>query len=186
MKAAQLKALCKERGLKVSGKKTELQERLREHFLVPPVPELEEDKELESMTEEDLRHALFGRGMTNVEGTREELLQRYKTDLEFVAQIKTATSPDGSAGYTAVSEALEDAAKRDGGLIAEVLDEVKAKTQIESKNIDLTVTSLGMSPIKFTAGGAPSVTADVLRTLAGDPFADPPRYGTVCCCGVAC
>ena len=27
-------------------------------------------------------------------------------------------------------------------------------------------------------GGAPSVTADVLRKLAGDPFGDEPKYGT--------
>ena len=33
MTAVQLKALCKEQGLKVSGKKDELKERLREHFL---------------------------------------------------------------------------------------------------------------------------------------------------------
>jgi DNA polymerase-1 len=35
-----------------------------------------------------------------------------------------------------------------------------------------------MKPTKFTAGGAPSCTADVLRGLAGDPFADPPNYGS--------
>jgi hypothetical protein len=39
---------------------------------------------------------------------------------------------------------------------------------------------LGLKPEKFTVGGAPSVTADVIRKLAGDPFADPPKYGTVC------
>ena len=33
MTATQLKALCKEQGLKVSGKKDDLKERLREHFL---------------------------------------------------------------------------------------------------------------------------------------------------------
>jgi SAP domain len=33
MSATQLKALCKEQGLKVAGKKDELSERLRQHFL---------------------------------------------------------------------------------------------------------------------------------------------------------
>ena len=36
-----------------------------------------------------------------------------------------------------------------------------------------------MTPTKFTAGGAPSVTADVLRGLAGDPTLDDPKYGAV-------
>ena len=45
--------------------------------------------------------------------------------------------------------------------------------------MDITITSLGMEPDKFTSGGAPSATTDVLRKLAGDPFADPPQYGKV-------
>lgn len=49
----------------------------------------------------------------------------------------------------------------------------------EPKFVDVTIPSLGMKPEKFTAGGAPSVTADVLRGLAGDPFEDPPKYGSV-------
>ena len=36
MTAAQLKAVCKERGLKLSGKKDELKERIREHFMSGP------------------------------------------------------------------------------------------------------------------------------------------------------
>ena len=33
MTAVQLKAICKEQGLKLSGKKEDLKERIREHFL---------------------------------------------------------------------------------------------------------------------------------------------------------
>ena len=43
MKAAQLKSLCKEYGLKVSGKKAELQERLRGHFLAAGMKEQQID-----------------------------------------------------------------------------------------------------------------------------------------------
>ena len=48
-----------------------------------------------------------------------------------------------------------------------------------SKFIDVTIESLGLEPVKYTAKGTPSVTADVLRQLAGEPFADPPKYGLV-------
>ncbi|OEU16643.1 DNA/RNA polymerase [Fragilariopsis cylindrus CCMP1102] len=54
---------------------------------------------------------------------------------------------------------------------------LKEKSMEKSKFIDVTVRSIGMDAIKHTAGGAPSVTADVLRELAGDPFEDPPKYG---------
>ncbi|CAN0143192.1 unnamed protein product, partial [Hapterophycus canaliculatus] len=43
---------------------------------------------------------------------------------------------------------------------------------------DLTISSLGMQPIKFTASGAPAVSMDVLRHLAGEPHENPPKYGS--------
>ena len=56
--------------------------------------------------------------------------------------------------------------------------DLKAKAQEEPKWVDVTIPSIEMEPFKFTVGGAPSVTADVLRKLAGDPFGDEPKYGT--------
>lgn len=35
---------------------------------------------------------------------------------------------------------------------------------------ELTISSLGMEPTKFTASGSPSVTIDVLKQLAGSPY----------------
>jgi hypothetical protein len=184
MKATQLKILCKERGLKVAGKKEELKERLKEHFIAsaqpapPASPVDSEFDDIDSMPEEDLRDALKAR-MQSGAGTREELLSRLKSDIEFTSGLLTATSPDDRDGYIALSEALEHAAKNEGGAITEYLNELKAKSKEVPKHIALTVTSLNLEPEKFTAGGAPSVTADVLRKLAGDPFGDPPTYGTV-------
>jgi hypothetical protein len=57
---------------------------------------------------------------------------------------------------------------------------LQEKPPAEPKYVDVTISSIGMTPEKFTVGGAPSVTADVLRKLAGDPFDDPPRFGMVC------
>ena len=64
-------------------------------------------------------------------------------------------------------------------MLREILEDVKEQSQKKLKNVDVTVTSIGMTPNKFTAGGAPSVTADVLREFAGDPLGDDPKYGTV-------
>jgi len=58
-----------------------------------------------------------------------------------------------------------------------ILDDLKEKSSAEPKFVNVTIKSIGMEPGKFTAGGAPSVTADVLRGLAGDPFGDNPKYG---------
>jgi hypothetical protein len=181
MKATQLKILCKERGLKVAGKKAELQQRLKDHFIAsaqPASPVESETDGLEDMPDDDLRDTLKARGQSSA-GTREELLSRLKSDIEFTSELITAAAPDGRDGYIALSEALEHAAKNEGGAISEYLNELKQKSEEIPKYIALTVTSLDLEPEKFTAGGAPSVTADVLRKLAGDPFGDPPTYGTV-------
>ncbi|KAA0167896.1 hypothetical protein FNF31_00224 [Cafeteria roenbergensis] len=46
------------------------------------------------------------------------------------------------------------------------------------KQRDLWVPGLGLEPVEYTAGGWPAASAAVLRSVAGDPTADPPQYGT--------
>jgi hypothetical protein len=176
MTGVQLKALCKEQGIKVAGKKAELQDRLREHFLSSSQAEAEKD-EFDSMSDEELRLSLAARDLATT-GDRDELLTRLREDIMYIRELETAIPPDAANGYRTISEALEAAAKN-GGTVSDILAEVHAKTSAGSKYVDVTITSLGMQPGKYTAGGAPSVTADVLRGLAGDPFEDPPRYGSV-------
>jgi hypothetical protein len=180
MKAAQLKVLCKENGLKVSGKKAELQERLRGHYLASSevstsAPEVDD---FDAMTDDDLKHACISRNLDH-EGKRKELLNRLRQDVSYTLELFAATADRSSDGYRTITEALEAASKSDGGSLKEILDDLKEKSNAEPKYVDVTVKSIGMTPEKFTAGGAPSVTADVLRGLAGDPFADPPKYGRV-------
>lgn len=175
MKAVQLKALCKEYGLKVSGKKSELQERLRGHFLNADSDVGEDD--YDSMDESELKDVCVTRGLPAT-GSRKTLLDRIREDVAFALELLSASSDGGTDGYKSISLALEEAAANDGGTLKEILSDLKAKSQEEPKWVDVTVTSLGMAPTKFTAGGAPSCTADVLRGLAGDPFADPPKYGS--------
>ena len=112
-------------------------------------------------------------------GTRQELLERLQGDIQFANRIVNEKDPASMDDCVAISEVLERAAKKDGGALAEYLEEVKIKTATPSKYVEVKVTSLGLEPETATAGGAPSVTAAVLKKLAGDPFADPPRYGTV-------
>eukprot|EP00980_Cylindrotheca_fusiformis_P015853 scaffold4637_cov128-Cylindrotheca_fusiformis.AAC.24 len=175
MTAAQLKALCKEHGLKVSGKKAGLQDRLREHFLSSSQAEAEKD-EFALMSDEELRLSLAARDL-ETSGDRSALLARLREDIMYIRDLETAIPPDAANGYRTISEALEAAAKN-GGTVGEILAAVNEKISAEPKTIDVTITSLGMQPEKYTMGGAPSVTADVLRGLAGDPFQDPPRYGS--------
>jgi hypothetical protein len=57
------------------------------------------------------------------------------------------------------------------------LKELDEKKKATAKYIDIKIKSIGMAPEKFTSGGSPLVTANVLWELAGDPFSDPPKYG---------
>jgi DNA polymerase-1 len=172
MTVAQLKALCKEQGLKASGKKADLKERLREN--VQTTASQDEEDEFGKMTDEELRVATIARNLTPA-GDRETLLKQLREDETHIRELESKI-PEAVA-YTSITEALEAAAKR-GGITEEILAEIEEKSNMESKFFDVSVTSLGMIPGKFTAGGAPSVTADVLKGLAGDPYEDPPRYGS--------
>ena len=173
MTAVQLKALCKEYGLKVAGKKALLKERLSEHLLSDPINEVEDD-EFDQMSDDELRQAVTARNLDEG-GDRSELLKRLRDDIQYMHDLETAVAPNAS-GYRTIIEALE-AAATEGGVTEEILASLKEKSMEKSKFIDVTVRSIGMDAIKHTAGGAPSVTADVLRELAGDPFEDPPKYG---------
>lgn len=175
MTAVQLKALCKERGLKVSGKKAELQDRLREHFLTTSTLQPGED-EFDTMSDTELQQSLAARTL-GTNGDRADLLERLRLDLQFTQDLQNAVPPDEAHGYRTIGEALEAVAKN-GGAMEEILAQLKAKSDQKPKTVDVTIKSLGMKPDKQTAGGAASVTADVLRSLAGDPFENPPRYGS--------
>ena len=186
MKVAQLKLLCKENGLKISGKKSELQERLRGHYLASITADASSSNamlpegDFETMPDDDLRDACTARNLER-SGTRKQLLDRLRQDTSYSLELFSATADRSSDGYLTISKALEAAAKSNGGALKEILDDLKEKSNAEPKNVDITIRSIGMTPEKATAGGAPSVTADVLRGLAGDPFADPPKYGKVRC-----
>ena len=100
-----------------------------------------------------------------------------RQDVSFSLELFSATADRSTDGYQSISEALEAAAQSEtGSSLKEILDDLKEKSNnAEPKYVDLTIKSIGMKPEKFTAGGAPSVTADVLRGLTGDPFGDPPK-----------
>lgn len=176
MKSDQLKALCKEYGLKVSGKKIELQERLRGHFLAAG-QDIQQD-DYDSLPDAELKDICATRGLAD-NGNRKALLERIRQDVSFTLELLSASTEGSTDGYKSISEALEAAAASDGGTLKDILKDLKAKSQEEPKWVDVTIASIGMIPTAFTAGGAPSCTAVVLRGLAGDPFADPPQYGLV-------
>jgi hypothetical protein len=189
MKAGDLKALCKEYGLKVSGKKAELQQRLRGHFQlmatssdsVAAADSVIDD--YKSMSVEDLRDACRARSIETKGKKKNDLIKNLRDDDSFAreisAEIMRNPQRDSSATYRTISELLEEAVDSgENGALNTILRGLRAKNEEEPKYVDVMIKSLGMKPEKFTVGGAPSATADVLRKLAGDPFADPPKYGS--------
>jgi hypothetical protein len=179
MKVTQLKAFCKDCGLSSAGKKSELQERLR-HYLAQgnQKPDTKNVDDLDSMTEEDLRHALISNGIQPT-GSKAELIERYREDQAYLTVLNSVQPTSDRDSCIIVCNQMELAAKKNGGVLLEYLNEVKANMNKIPKYIDVTVQSLGLKPDVYTAGGAPSVTANVLAQLAGKPFADPPIYGSV-------
>lgn len=181
MTGVQLKALCKELGLKQSGTKSEIQERLRGHFLVQTKgqDELSRDThdDFEAMSDDDLRCSLIARGLNSV-GTRKQLLDRLRDDSAYALELLSASSPKDRDGYETISQALRAAADRDGGSLQEILGEVRKKANAQSKYVDVRIKSIGIQPETYTNGGAPSATAKVIRALAGDPFREVPKFGT--------
>lgn len=183
MLAKELKEICKDNGLKVSGKKADLKERIIEHHrkeareeaqraagvnATPPedaTPSPEDD--YESMTAEDLKHALRSRGLS-VRGKRETLIKRLREDSETIKEF-LKISPEVK---------MDALARVQAAALREYLKDKKSADKTR-KFVNVTIKSLELEPEKYTAGGAPSVTADVLRKLAGEPFADPPKYGSV-------
>jgi DNA polymerase I-like protein with 3'-5' exonuclease and polymerase domains len=196
MKADQLKLLCKEYGLKVSGKKAELQQRLRGHFQLldsgdisnlSPRGAKNNVDDYDSMSVNDLRDTCRVRGV-EATGKKSALVKALREDDAYSREITAAhmsSSPSSSntdLSYTAthrkISELLEEAAASgENDALKTILDGIKAKNMEEPKYVDIKITSIGMEPDTFTTSGAPSATSDVLRKLAGDPFADPPVYG---------
>ncbi len=188
MTLIQLKKMCKEKGLKVSGKKADLQERLRQHYRssssnteeqiawtnnLNPAPQQDE---FDAMSDDDLRHTCISRSLDS-QGNRAKMLYELRKDIHSQQKIWALTpAPQSQEGYKKLEEILDRAAESDEQL-AEVLNELNEKRNATVKHIDVKIKSIGMVPEKFTSGGAPSVTADVLRGLAGDPFSDPPKYG---------
>jgi len=130
------------------------------------------------MTESDLRDACVTREISDI-GNRKTLLDRLRGDSAFTLELLSVSADRSTDGYKTISETLAAVAKTDGGsMLREILQDVKEVSERKNKNVDVTITSIGMAPNKFTAGGAPSVTADVLRGLAGDPLGDDPKYGS--------
>jgi DNA polymerase family A/SAP domain len=148
MTAVQLKAACVAAGLKGSGTKAALLSRLR--GTEPHDP----SAEFKAMAVKDLRETALGRGLSS-EGTKAQLVKRLTDDTLYLMSLDDSNSSSSSSSSAAAAE-----------------PPVKV-----SKYRDVTITSLGITPLKFTKTGLPAVSMDVLRGLAGSPTEDPPKYG---------
>jgi SAP domain len=182
MKTDELKLRCKEFGLQVSGKKSVLQDRLKKHYVSlatsagKPVITVDYDK----MDLAVLQDVFKARNI-NKEGTREELIAELRKDDEDMKDLVY----DAKGGYEALCNVLYEVERKNGEL-AGLIEEQNRKAAKVPKNVELKIQSQGLIPETFSAGGAASVTAAVLQKLAGNPYADPPRYGTVSAGAILC
>ncbi|CAM9543134.1 unnamed protein product [Scytosiphon promiscuus] len=101
------------------------------------------------MSREDLQHVCVVRQLST-DGTKTQLVRNLAKDDDFTLKLNSCIENKNT---------------------------VVAPRPKMTKYRDLTISSLGMTPIKFTASGAPAVSMDVLRHLAGEPNEDPPKYG---------
>ncbi|KAL3791438.1 hypothetical protein HJC23_011494 [Cyclotella cryptica] len=158
MKASDLKVLCKEYGLKVSGKKSELQQRLRGHFQLLNTPNHAFIDDYDSMSLEDLQNACEARSLSS-SGKKSALIKELRNDdsmcREIAAQYINNPISDSAIVDREISELLEEAAASGShNVLKGMLAEIKAKNEEEPKFVDVTITSLGMKPEKFTYGSA--------------------------------
>jgi SAP domain len=174
MKAVELKEILKKLNLRVAGKKSELIERIVEFYknqkdnlttgtdlkkVNEPAPD-----DLDAMTLKDLKDACIAREI-RPSGSKKELLERLRQDIQMTKEMRQNDQSIGRDECIALSRLIEE--------------KMVKSEPVASKFVNVKITSLKLEPEKYTAGGAPSVTADVIRKLAGEPFADPPKYGTV-------
>lgn len=168
MSESMLRGALSSLGRTPSGSKEDLVKQLREAMA---------EDDFETLTEDELRSALRARGAYAEGKSAEEMRLLLRQDIEMTRKIRVAKLSVN--GIDALAQVLEKARKTGEGAFAEYLKEQEEKAAKIPKHVEVKITSLGLEPEKYTAGGAASVTADVLRKLAGDPFADPPNYGSV-------
>lgn len=149
--AEMLKDKLKTMGLKTTGKKADLLARVRGE----EAPEV--GAEFKVMTAEDLKHACQARGL-NGDGNKADLVKKLTDDTVMQLQLQNE--------YREAGKGKDDTAGTEAG-----------STPKLGKYRDLVIGTLGLIPMKFTKAGAPAVSIDVLKDLAGDPYDNPPRYG---------
>lgn len=135
-------------GLKVGGKKAELKERLRGHFLSQDDNEDEtglNNDDFDGMDDDSLRHTCVTRGLPD-RGNRKALLKRLREDSAYANELLSANCPRDKDTYKRISEALALATKNDSsGVMAEVMGAVMEKETTDSKYVDIHIKSIGMS-----------------------------------------
>lgn len=174
----ELKQQCRELKLRVTGTKAELLQRIKEHNVATENDGTGvADDSMGSMSRDELRTIAIGRGLSG-NGSKDDLLSRIREDIKFLQALEGSSQDSSRVSPTGFNEVFGDLTARKDSAISIHLEELKRKEEKESKYVEVTVKSIGLKPEKYTSGGMPSVTADVLRKLAGDPFADPPKKGT--------
>ena len=107
------------------------------------------EDEFSKMTYSELIATARSRGLATEGFSQQELIENIREDIRFIVEYKRAQKEK--------EEGIKKGPK-------------KLKTEF-------TIRSLGFEPIKYTAGGWPACSIDVLRKLAGPP--DDPTKGVL-------
>lgn len=149
--STEIKAICKERKLKVSGKKQDLVDSLMMYDQHAPA--------FLPMSVEELEAICHGRGISVKSGSSKEVLIR--TLVEDAAYRESLKSPSLQNGGNDISGSCEnenDTYKANG--VAGANGRIK-------KYHEFSIKTIGIKPLEFTPTGSAKVSASVLRELAG-------------------
>jgi len=202
LKAVDLKDLCKKRGLKCSGKKSVLIERILKASEMPSADEgadgsgempglMSREEKLSSKKVAELKQICKKFNIPFRSNDKKSvLIAKIKADLEYLKGLQNVSEDQilgsgssGSGSGSTESSKAEGSEAEDSESFADMVDRLYSERSeaqaaaAKKKRFEFKVQSLKLPPTKYTTGGWPAVSADVLRALAGDPKADPPEYG---------
>lgn len=168
MDMSQLKILLRERGLKISGKKSELFERLIKFDNALKVNSRADGNNLfESISLDTLEDICKTRGISIPENADKALLiHLLQSDMDLLKKGGLIIDEKNNLVMTPITRALNS----NTSLGALSIDDENISSRLK-KYKEISLTTLGMKPITFTPTGVPQVSASVLRKMAGpSPF----------------
>jgi hypothetical protein len=182
MDMAELKALLKVRGLKISGKKSDLFERLIFFDNALKNSNRGGDKMTDNMAVDELEDICKTRGISIPHNAdKSTLINLLQQDMDL---LKKGNLIIDEKNNMLMTQLLKGPATKGSSSASSTSSPDEEEENISSKlkkYREISITTLGMKPSAFTPTGVPQVSASVLKKMAGsNPFdGTSPVYGEV-------